>query len=148
MSRIIGPSNTATKIRVPISDTGHMAQISTANPEILISFHACACKFMHVHAKFIHVHAKFMRVHANSCVFLVTDHSVKYYAIPSNNSSITEKHVVEDDILFTNLLAGKGLMYSILSIQDIRISNAFNAIYVDTVNTNNIHIFAHNFLNI
>ena len=39
----------------------------------------------------------------------VTDHSVKYYAIPSNNSSVTEKHVVEDDILFTNPLAGKGL---------------------------------------
>ena len=32
---------------------------------------------------------------------------MKYYAIPSNNSSITEKHVVEDDILFTNPLAGK-----------------------------------------
>ena len=45
LSRIIGPSNTATKIRVPISDTGHMAQISTANPEILINFHACSCKF-------------------------------------------------------------------------------------------------------
>ena len=41
--------------------------------------------------------------------YLVTDHSVKYYTIPSNNSSITEKHVVEDDILFTNTLAGKGL---------------------------------------
>ena len=46
LSRIIGPSNTATKIRVPISDTGHMAQISTANPEILINFHVCSCKFM------------------------------------------------------------------------------------------------------
>ena len=34
---------------------------------------------------------------------------MKYYAIPSNNSSITEKHLVEDDILFTNPLAGKGL---------------------------------------
>ena len=44
LSRIIGPSNTATKIGVPISDTGHMAQISTANPEILINFHACSCK--------------------------------------------------------------------------------------------------------
>ena len=60
LSRIIGPSNTATKIRVPISDTGHMAQISTANPEILINFHVCSCKFMSVHAKFIHVHAKFI----------------------------------------------------------------------------------------
>ena len=40
--------------------------------------------------------------------YLVTDHSVKYYAIPSNNSSVTEKHMVEDDILFTNPLAGKG----------------------------------------
>ena len=69
LSRIIGPSNTATKIRVPILDTGHMAQISTANPEILINFHACSCKFMHVHAKFIHVHVKFMPVHANSCMF-------------------------------------------------------------------------------
>ena len=34
---------------------------------------------------------------------------MKYYAIPSNNSSVTEKHMVEDDILFTNPLAGKGL---------------------------------------
>ena len=46
LSRVIGPSNTATKIGVPISDTGHMAQISTANPKILINFHACSCKFM------------------------------------------------------------------------------------------------------
>ena len=30
---------------------------------------------------------------------------MKYYSIPSNNSSVTEKHVVEDDILFTNPLA-------------------------------------------
>ena len=30
----------------------------------------------------------------------------------------------------------------------ISISNAFNAMYVDTVNTNDIHICAHNFLNI
>ena len=36
---------------------------------------------------------------------------MKYYAIPSNNSSVTEKHVVEDDILCTNPLAGKGLIY-------------------------------------
>ena len=36
---------------------------------------------------------------------------MKYYAIPPNNSSVTEKHVVEDDILFTNPLAGKGLIY-------------------------------------
>ena len=34
---------------------------------------------------------------------------MKYDAIPSNNSSVTEKHAVEDDILFTNPLAGKGL---------------------------------------
>ena len=34
---------------------------------------------------------------------------MKYYAIPSNNSFVTEKHVVEDDILFTNPLAEKGL---------------------------------------
>ena len=34
---------------------------------------------------------------------------MKYYAIPSNNSSVTEKHVVEDHILFTNPLVGKGL---------------------------------------
>ena len=66
LSRIIGPSNTATKIGVPISDTGHMAQISTANPEILINFHACSCK---IHAKFICVHVKFMHFHANSCIF-------------------------------------------------------------------------------
>ena len=76
----MGPSNTATKFRVPISDTGHMAQISTANPEILINFYACSCKvyscsckifscsckihvfpckFMRIHAKFIHVYVKF-----------------------------------------------------------------------------------------
>ena len=30
----------------------------------------------------------------------------------------------------------------------ISISNAFNAMYVDTVNTKDIHICAHNFLNI
>ena len=80
LSRIIGASNTATKIRVPISDTGHMAQISTANPEILINFHVCSCKvyscsckiylcsckihafpciFMCIHAKFICAHVKF-----------------------------------------------------------------------------------------
>ena len=39
---------------------------------------------------------------------------MKYYAIPSNNSSVTEKHVVEDDILFTNPLAGKGLRVTLL----------------------------------
>ena len=39
---------------------------------------------------------------------------MKYYAIPSNNSSVTEKHVVEDNILFTNPLAGKGLRTLIL----------------------------------
>ena len=69
LSRIIGPSNTATKIRVPISDTGHMAQISTANPEILINFHVCSCKFMQIRAKFIRVHVKFMHFYANSCIF-------------------------------------------------------------------------------
>ena len=37
---------------------------------------------------------------------------MKYYAIPSNNSSATEKHMVEDDILFTNPLVGKGLIVS------------------------------------
>ena len=41
---------------------------------------------------------------------------MKYYAIPSNNSSVTEKHVVEDDILFTNPLAGKGLSNKVLEI--------------------------------
>ena len=30
----------------------------------------------------------------------------------------------------------------------ISISNAFNAMYIDTVDTNDIHICAHNFLNI
>ena len=71
LSRIIGPSNTATKIRVPISDTGHMAQISTANPEILINFHVCSCKvYLQIHAKFIRVHVKFMHFHANSCIFM------------------------------------------------------------------------------
>ena len=69
LSRIIGPSNTATKTGVPISDTGHMAQISTASTEILINFHACSCKFMQIHAKFIRVHVKFMHFHANSCIF-------------------------------------------------------------------------------
>ena len=35
-----------------------------------------------------------------------------------------------------------------LSTLSISISNAFNAMYGDTVNTNDIHICAHNFLNI
>ena len=35
-----------------------------------------------------------------------------------------------------------------LLILGISISNAFNAMYVDTVDTNDIHICAHNFLNI
>ena len=35
-----------------------------------------------------------------------------------------------------------------LSTLGISISNAFNAMYVDTVDTNDIHICAHNFLNI
>ena len=39
---------------------------------------------------------------------------MKYDAIPSNNSSVTEKQVVEDDILFTNPLAGKGLRVTLL----------------------------------
>ena len=34
-----------------------------------------------------------------------------------------------------------------LSTLGISISNAFNAMYGDTVNTNDIHICAHNFLN-
>ena len=38
------------------------------------------------------------------------------------------------------------LYMSILLIQDIRISNVFNAIYVDTVDTKDIHIFAQTFL--
>ena len=37
---------------------------------------------------------------------------------------------------------------STLSTLGISISNAFNAIHVDTVDTNDIHICAHNFLNI
>ena len=40
------------------------------------------------------------------------------------------------------------LYMSTLLTLDISISNAFNAIYVDTVDTNDIHICAHNFLNI
>ena len=36
----------------------------------------------------------------------------------------------------------------ILSTLGISISNAFNAMYVDTVDTNDMHICAHNFLNI
>ena len=35
-----------------------------------------------------------------------------------------------------------------LSTLGISISNAFNAFYVDTVDTNDMHICAHNFLNI
>ena len=35
-----------------------------------------------------------------------------------------------------------------MSTLGISISIAFNAIYVDTVDTNDIHICAHNFLNI
>ena len=34
---------------------------------------------------------------------------MKYYAILSINACVTEKHVVEDNILFTKPLAGKGL---------------------------------------
>ena len=40
------------------------------------------------------------------------------------------------------------LYMSTLLTLGISISNAFNAMYVDTVNTNDIHICAHNFLNI
>ena len=40
------------------------------------------------------------------------------------------------------------LYMSTLSTLDISISNAFNAMYVDTVDTNAIHICVHNFLNI
>ena len=40
------------------------------------------------------------------------------------------------------------LYMSTLLTLGISISNAFNAIYVDTVDTNDIHICAHNFLNI
>ena len=35
-----------------------------------------------------------------------------------------------------------------LSTLGISISNAFNAMYVDTVDANDMHICAHNFLNI
>ena len=70
LSRIIGPSNTATKIGVPISDTGHMAQISTANPEILINFHACSCKVYSCSCKIYScsckMHACSMQIHAYS----------------------------------------------------------------------------------
>ena len=67
LSRIIGPSNTASKIRVPISNTGHMVQISTANLScmfmqsscVFMHVYLCSCIFMQVHAKFICVHAKF-----------------------------------------------------------------------------------------
>ena len=40
------------------------------------------------------------------------------------------------------------LYMSTLSTLGISISIVFNAIYVDTVDTNDIHICAHNFLNI
>ena len=40
------------------------------------------------------------------------------------------------------------LYMSTLSILGISISNALNAMYVDTVDTNDVHICAHNFLNI
>ena len=42
----------------------------------------------------------------------------------------------------------KILYMSTLLTLGISISIAFNAIYVDTVDTNDIHICAHNFLNI
>ena len=98
LSRIIGPSNTTTKIRVPISDTGHMAQISTANSEILINFHVCSCKVYScsckiyscsrkIHAfpyKFMCIHAKFICVYFFLC-------SCKFYAW------IFEVPVVETD---------------------------------------------------
>ena len=75
LSRIIGPSNTATKIRVPISDTGHMAQISTANPEILINFHVCSCK----------VHVCLFMFMQNSCVFM---HEYSKYQYQSTSPSV------------------------------------------------------------
>ena len=40
------------------------------------------------------------------------------------------------------------LYMSTLLTLGISISNAFNAMYVDTIDTNDIHICAHNFLNI
>ena len=40
------------------------------------------------------------------------------------------------------------LYISTLSTLGTSISNTFNALYVDTVDTNDIHICAHNFLNI
>ena len=52
--------------------------------------------------------------------YLIIDHSVKYYAIPSNNSSVTEKHVVEDDILFTKPSGGKRVKGH-MSIQRIKV---------------------------
>ena len=70
LSRIIGPSNTATKIGVPISDTGHMAQNLLQTLKFLSTFMRVHAKFTHVHAKFIRVHVKCMRFHANSCVFI------------------------------------------------------------------------------
>ena len=67
----MGPSNTATKIRVPISDTGHMAQISTANPGILINFYACSCKVYSCSCKIYScsckIHVFSMQIHAYSC---------------------------------------------------------------------------------
>ena len=103
LSRIIGPSNTATKIGVSISDTGHMAQISTANPEILINFHACSCKvyscsckiyscsckmhafpckFMRIHSKFICVHVNFFCIHVNFfCVHVNFMHEYLKYQL-------------------------------------------------------------------
>ena len=42
----------------------------------------------------------------------------------------------------------KTLYMSTLLTLGISISNAFNAMYVDTVDTNDIHICSHNFLNI
>ena len=70
LSRIIGPLNTATKIRVPILDNGHMAQISTANPEIWSTFmcvHANSCMFMQSLFVFMQNLCMFMQIYACSC---------------------------------------------------------------------------------
>ena len=45
----------------------------------------------------------------------MSNHSVKFYTILQIISYVIEKHVGEDDILFTKPLAGKGLMLNMLN---------------------------------
>ena len=66
----------------------------------------------------VDIHLKALAI---SVSYLVTNYSVKYYAIPSINGCVTEKHMVEDDILFTKPLAGKGLSVNLNHLKTLLI---------------------------